>query len=363
MATQAATVQKDQLGRDHQGAPTLRIDGRVKVTGQARYGSDMPLADPAFAYLVTSPIALGRITAIDEAPARAVPGVVDILTYKTVGTAVKPGKTFDEKGYMGSSIAPLADDRVRHDGQIVAIVLADTFEAAREAAGRLDIRYAEQTPSATFDSPGVRVHEADPGEGKSFPKTGDAERAFAEAPVKIDARYSTPPQHHNPMELFTTTCEWQGAKLTIHEPSQGVALLQNAIAEQLSMPAQDVRVVSRFVGGAFGSKGAATQRTALIAFAAKRLNRPVKLVATREQGFTIVTYRAETRQRVKLAADRAGKLQAVVHEGEEVSSRPDDYKVAGVETSVRVYACPNISTKVSIVNADRNTAGLHALAA
>ena len=345
------------------GVPTSRVDGRLKVTGEARYASDAAIQNPAFAYLHVSSIARGRITAIDEAATRATPGVLDVLTYKSVGDRVKPGKTFDQKGYMGTSIAPLHDDRVQHDGQIVAVILADSYEAARQGSHLLQVSYAEEAPSAGFDSPGVKVHpaKAESVEGKAgegeFPKKGDAAAAFAAAPVKVDARYSTPTQHHNPIELFTTTCVWADGKLTIHEPSQGVGILQNAMTEQLSIPPENVRVVSRFVGGAFGSKGSATQRTALIALAAQRLNRPVKLVATRDQGFTIATYRAETRHRVRLAADRQGKLQALIHDGQEVSSRPDDYKVAGVESSTRVYDCANIASSVTVVNADRNTPG------
>ena len=137
------------------GLPTSRVEGRQKVTGAARYASDFP--GQAHAYLVTSPIARGRITAIDESDTRSVPGVLDILTYRNVGDRVKPGKVFEQQGYMGTTIAPLASDRVQHDGQIVALVVADTFEAAREGAHRLRVTYAEEAPSASFDSPGATV--------------------------------------------------------------------------------------------------------------------------------------------------------------------------------------------------------------
>src|SRR5258706_5787715 len=159
------------------------------------------------------------------------------------------------------------------------------------------------------------------------------------------------------MELFDTTCAWTGNKLTIHEPSQFVHGLRGGVARQLGIPIEDVRVESRFIGGAFGSRGGTTARTALIALAARRVNRPVRLVATRAQGFTIATYRAETRHHVKLAATREGKLQAVVHEGWEVTSRPANYSVSGTEATARLYASPNVSTKVTIVHADRNTPG------
>jgi xanthine dehydrogenase YagR molybdenum-binding subunit len=347
------------------GSPQTRLEGHAKVTGAARYASDfMGGADPAFAFLVTSAIARGRIASLDESEARRVPGVIDILTWRNVGDRIKPGKTFDKKGYMGTSIAPLASDRIWHDGQIVAVVVAESYEAGREAAQRLDVSYAAETPSASFDSAGTETVSADsvskegeqPGEEK--PKVGDAKGAFARAELRVDGTYETPTQHHNPIELFTTTCAWDGDKLTVWEPSQNVYGYQNGLAEQLGIDPGQVHVVSPLIGGAFGSRGSLTQRTALIAEASRRLGgRPVVLEATRQQGFTIATYRAETRHRVRLGADRSGKLQALIHEGWEVSSRPDNYKVAGTDASTRLYGCPNVDSEVFIVHADRNTPG------
>ena len=188
-------------------------------------------------------------------------------------------------------------------------------------------------------------------------KVGDAAAALASAPVTVDSHYETPTQHHNPIELFTTTAEWNGNQLTIWEPSQNMYGFQFGIADQLGIDPSNVRVISPFVGGAFGSRGSLTQRTALVALAAKRVGRPVRLEATRSQGFTIATYRAETRHRVRLGAGQDGKLQALIHEGWEVTSRPDNYKVAGTDASTRLYACPNVDSAVHIVHADRNTPG------
>jgi xanthine dehydrogenase YagR molybdenum-binding subunit len=340
------------------GNPITRVDGRLKVTGEARYASDMPLADPVYAFLATSAIARGRVTDIDEGEARAMPGVLDILTHRNTADAIKRTKLFSDGGYVGTTIMPLGSDQVFHDGQIVAVVLADTFETARDAAHRLRISYAEEKPSAGFDSPGAETVAAkDAAKNFEDPRVGDAEAAFATAAVTIDQHYETPTQHHNPIELFTTSCAWADGKLTVWEASQNVTGLKHGLAEQLGIEADKIHVVSPFIGGAFGSRGSLTQRTALIAVAAKRLNRPVKLVPTRDQGFTIATYRAETRQHVKLGAGRDGKLVALVHEGEEVTSRPDNYKVAGTDASTRLYACPNVASKVSIVHADRNTPG------
>ena len=340
------------------GVATPRVDGRLKVTGQAAYGSDAAPANTAWAFLVTSRIARGRIAAIDDRATRSAPGVLDILTHRNVGAAVKPGATFDQQGYMGSSIAPLASDRVWHGGQIVAVVVADTFEAAREGAQLLKVSYAEERPAATFDSPGAETVAAKAvSKTHEDPEVGDAEAAFAGAPVKVDGRYSTATQHHNPIELFTTTCAWSGGKLTVWEASQNVWGYKYGLAEQLGVPADDIHIVSPYIGGAFGSRGSLTQRTALIALAARRLNRPVKLETTREQGFTIATYRAETRHHVKLGASADGKLVSLSHEGWEATSRPDNYMVAGTDASTRVYACPNVASKVSIVHVDRNTPG------
>ena len=336
------------------GKPAVRIDGAAKVTGQARYASDEPTPNPAYAYLVMSPIARGRIRGMGLTAARAVPGVLDILTHENVGGQVKPPMGPDQK----PTTTTLESDRVWHAGQIVAVVVADSYEAAREAAHKVVVDYAAEPPSATFDSPGVSEEPKKPSSPDAKdPAKGDAAGAFAAAPVKIEARYSTPTQHHNPIELFTTTCVWDGPKLTIYEPTQSMYGLKNAVAKQLGIDPADVRTISRYVGGAFGSKGAATSRTAWIALAAKRLKRPVKLVPTRDQGFTVSTYRAETRHHLQLAAGKDGKLQALIHEGREVTSRPSGYNVSGVETTARMYACPNIATRVNVVHADRSTPG------
>ena len=179
------------------GAP--RIDGRQKVTGEARYGSDFAPGALAWAFLKTSDIAKGRIVDLDERAARALPGVLEVLSYRNVGELINPGKLV-QKGYMGSTIQPLRSGQVLYAGQIVAVVVAETFEVAREAARLVKLRYAGETPSASFDDPAVSSESA----GKKDPKAGDFQAAFAQAAVRIDARYATPTQHHNAIELFST---------------------------------------------------------------------------------------------------------------------------------------------------------------
>jgi len=348
MANAAAPAPKANMGN-----PEPRLDARLKVTGEARYPSDAAVSNPAFAYLVTSSIAKGRLIGLDLDEARSVPGVLDILTHENTG-ALKEAKF---GGGASTSIQGLGPE-IAHDGQIIAVVLADTFEAAREAAYKVKPTYAAEQPSATFGAPGLAEEDATKvSEHKQLPNAGDAEAALASAEVAIDVEYATPTQHHNPLELFTTTCVWADDRLTVYEPSQFVYGLKNGVAQRLGIDPGKVRVMSPYVGGAFGSKGMMTPRTALIALAAKRLNRPVKLVPTRAQGFTIATYRAETRHRIRLGASRDGKLVGYSHEGREISSRPDPYVVAGVEDSAHLYAFGTVATKVNVVHADRNTPG------
>ncbi|MHB0770222.1 xanthine dehydrogenase family protein molybdopterin-binding subunit [Bradyrhizobium sp. 5.13L] len=340
------------------GQPVPRYDAAAKVTGRATYASDMPLDNPAYAFLVTSAIAKGRIDRIELDDANRVRGVVDIVTHENA-PKLKESKLFSNGGYAGTTIQPLRSNEIAHDGQIIAVVIAETYEAAREAANRVKVSYTVAAPSASFDSPGT-TSAAAKGQNAQFkedPKVGDFAKAFDAAEVKLTASYETPTQHHNPMELFTTSCAWMGDDLVIYEGSQYVHGLKHGVAEQLGIDADKVRVVNPYVGGGFGSRGSMTPRTAIIAGIAKRLNRPIKLVPTRDQGFTITTHRAETRHEIRLGASRDGKLLALKHEGAEVSSRADAYCVGGTKTTSRLYACPNVDSMVSIVRADRNTPG------
>ena len=340
------------------GQPIPRYDAVAKVTGKAAYAADMPLVNPAYAYLVTSSIAKGRIDSFDLAEARQVRGVIDIVTHENA-EKLKEAKLFSNGGYSSTTNQPLRSNEISEEGQIVAIVVAETYEAAREASRLIKVNCTAAAPSATFGSPGLTTA---PAKGqvvqfKEDPKVGDFSKAFGQAAVKVEAEYETPPQHHNPMELFATSCVWNGDSLTIFEPSQYVHGLKNGVATQLGIDADNVRVINSYVGGAFGSKGSMTPRTAIIASIARRLRRPVKLVATRDQGFNIATYRAETRHRIQLGAGQDGKLTSLRHEGWEISSRADAYVVGGTSTTTRLYDCPNVESLVSIVRADRNTPG------
>jgi xanthine dehydrogenase YagR molybdenum-binding subunit len=338
------------------GQPARRVDARLKVTGEARYAADFPVANLAYGVLVTSSIARGSIAGLDLGEAKAVPGVIEILTHENVGGGVRP---LPFGNGSATSISPLADAKIWHDGQIMALVLADTFEAAREAAYKVKATYKAEQPTAGFGSAGAETlpaagnaqsHKEDPG-------VGDVEAALRGAATVIEVDYSTPTQHHNPIELFSTTCVWNGEQLTVYEPTQSVYGFRGLVAKQLGMDIAKVRVVSPYIGGAFGSKGPMTPRTGIVALAAQRINRPVRCVVTREQGFTTTTYRAETRHHIRMGAGPDGRITGFSHEGWEVTSRPDNYVVAGTEATARLYGYGAVATKVNLVKADRNTPG------
>jgi xanthine dehydrogenase YagR molybdenum-binding subunit len=343
--------------KENMGSPEPRLDGRLKVTGAARYGSDFPVRDPAYAYLITSAISKGRIFTIDTKAALSIPGVIEVFTYQNTQELkhvdFKPGG-----GGATSSVQYLGPD-IHHDGQIIGMVVADTLELAREAAMHVVVTYEAKKVAATFGCDGVTEENASDAsdKAKDLPQAGNFDEALRNAEVVLDVEYGTPTQHHNPIELFTTTCVWRDGHLTVYEPSQFVYGLKNSLAKKLDIAPEQVRAVSPFIGGAFGSKAQLSPRTGLVALAAKKLDRPVKLAATRDQGFTVQTYRAETRHMIRFAAERDGKITGFSHEGWEVTSRLDPYVVAGVTDSARLYHYGAVKTHVTLVHADRNTPG------
>jgi xanthine dehydrogenase YagR molybdenum-binding subunit len=342
------------------GSDRVRVDGAAKVTGTARYGADHRLPNLAHAFLATSPIARGRILRVDDAAARALPGVLEVLTHENVGKAVKPGKTMVDGGYMSGNAAPFFSDRIFFSGQITAVVVAETLELAQAAADVLHFEFAPEDPAASLDSPGSKVVKPK-ALGETELKAGDFDSAWKHAPVCVDAWYETPAQHHNPMELFQATCFWDrdrhGNHLTVWESTQNTRGFQHGLARQLGLKPRNVRILSPLIGGAFGSRGELGHATALIALASRRVGRPVKWVASRRQGFTQRTFRAETRHHVQLAADHNGTLQALAHESWELTSRSDRFATAGSDSTARLYACANVRTQVHNVEADRQPPG------
>jgi len=335
------------------GSPVVRRDAAAKASGAAQYAADFPHAGTAYAALTTSKVARGHIIRIDTEAAENVPGVQLVLTHRSLNESLGE-ETFAMKGgHMQSSFMPLTSDEVHYAGQIVALVIADTQEAAEEAARKISIDYATMHAAASMEDPD---RKSEPMDDASIDK-GDAEAAFAVAPVKIDATYFTPAQHHNPIELYATSAAWRDGKLLVNVPSQWVIGTQAGLAKIFGIPMADVHIESPFIGGGFGGKATILPHTVLIAMAARRLGRPVKLVVPREAMFTVGSFRPATISRVRLAAERDGTLTAVMHDQTGQSAVIDHVAFPVTEVTARMYAAPNIRTREATVATDVNTPG------
>ncbi|MBB3694821.1 xanthine dehydrogenase family protein molybdopterin-binding subunit [Sphingomonas sp. BK580] len=340
------------------GEPLRRVDGPEKVCGLAEFPGDVSLPGMTYAALAVSAIARGRVTSIMRDDAVSMPGVLLILTHEDVGDAIGPVGHLMEGGYANSSWRPLASPEIRYAGQIVAMVVAVSQEIAVAAAASLRFSYAGQSPVASLRDPRCETARlADVSAEHHDRRKGDLEAALGSAAAQIDAHYSTPIQHHNPIELPSTICHWEGDRLTVYEPTRYLGAAQHGLAAQLGIAPAQVRVVSRFIGGHFGSKLALSQHTAICALAARRLHRPVRLEVSRRDQFTVANHRTETEHRVRLGATSEGRLVGVGHEAATVSSRFDDFAMEGTDVSTALYAAGAVTAEERIGRVDRNTPG------
>ncbi len=335
------------------GVPTPRRDGKAKAAGAALYAADFAHAGVAHAALTLSTVAKGRITSIDTSEADAVPGVQLVLTHRSFNQDMGKETFIMKGGHMQSSFMPLSSDAVHYAGQIIGIVLADTVEAAEEASRKIKVAYAPEHAAAAIDDPGRETKVSD---GATITK-GDADAVFASAPVKIDQTYLTPAQHHNPIELYATTAAWHDEKLLVNVPSQWVMGTRMGLASIFGISPEDVHVESPYVGGGFGSKATILPFTVLIAAAAKRLGRPVKLVVPREAMFTVGSFRPATRARIALGAERDGRMTSLIFEELGQSAEIDHVAFAGSAEVARMYDVETVRTKHSTVATDVNTPG------
>ena len=334
------------------GDPIDRVDGRAKVTGTATYANDTPVAGALYAVLATSRIARGRFH-VDAAAAAAVPGVVAIVMPDTAPRlpAAPPAGNGDRVLQL------LQDELVWYQDQPIAIAIADTLEHAQHAATLVDARYVEEPPIADLvQALGDAFKPAAGGPvGEPDTRRGDVDAALARAPVRFHATYTTPIENHNPMEPHATTAVWSGEQLTVYDATQHVYGVRNKLARTFGIPAQNVRCIDRFVGGAFGCKGSVWSHVLLAAMAAKVAGKPVKLVVTRTQMFSIVGHRPKTVQAIALGATRDGKLVAVRHAVTSETSRFDDFIEPSAVATRMLYSCANVETSHRLVRVDAGT--------
>jgi xanthine dehydrogenase YagR molybdenum-binding subunit len=309
----------DPLSRDEQGligAPIARLDGPLKVRGEARFAAEFPMAGMVYASLAYSTVARGRLATLDTSAAEAAPGVVLVMTHRNAPrmNAVPPFGTVPLAA-AGNSLPIMQDDLVHWNGQPIALVLAETQEQADHARSLIRATYETEPSVTSFDEAKAHARRPEPFLGRE-PETrfGDAEAALAAAPFKVDAVYRTPPHNHNAIEPHAVTLAWDGDELIVHGAEQAVAHAAGTLALVFGLAPGQVRVTSPYVGGGFGSK-TVWDHHILAAGAAKLAGRPVRLALSRAGVFRIVGGRAATEQRVAIGARADGSFDAVIHTG------------------------------------------------
>ncbi|HZC35705.1 MAG TPA: xanthine dehydrogenase family protein molybdopterin-binding subunit, partial [Chthoniobacterales bacterium] len=309
----------------------------------------------AYGYLVTSTIARGEVRAMDVSAAEKSPGVVAIYTpFRSL--KLYRGLTQAEGANSGEIDPPIQDNKIRYYGQIIGLVVADSFEQARDAAALVKVDYAPDQPIASWEAglknafPPTAVDGQKPTVAILADGVSSIDDAIQKAEVVVDATYTEPIHHHNPMEPHATTAVWDGNRLTTYDATQFVSGQQPNVAAILGVNEDDVRVICPFIGGGFGSKQAVWTHSPLTAAAARALNRPIKTVLTREQMFTLAGHRPALIQRVSLAANRDGVLQAVKHDVHSTVGFAGIYvEAAAQRTSRFVYKSPNIQVSQTLV--------------
>jgi xanthine dehydrogenase YagR molybdenum-binding subunit len=338
------------------GQPLVRLDGRAKVTGEARYSAEVPVSGIAYGVLVTSNIARGRIAALDTGAAEREAGVIAILTHQTALRL--PGDLKPDPG--DRVVQVLQDDRILYSNQPIALAVADTFEHATRAALLVGVRVASEPHTVRLEDELKNAFPQDisraSGRKPADLLHGDVEAGFAQADVRIEATYETPPETHNPLEPHATIAVWSGPdRVTLYDATQGIFGVRKKIAKIFAIPPENVRVITRFVGGGFGCKGSAWSHVVLATLAAKQLGRPVKVVLTRPQMFGMVGGRPRTLQTVALGATKDGRLTAVRHASTSTTSRFDEFLEPAASVSQHQYASPNIHTSHRLVRLDIGT--------
>lgn len=320
------------------GTPTSRVDGHAKVTGAAKYAGEFASPDLAYGSVVTSTIAKGRIVSIELGEAMSVEGVIAVLTHKN-----RPPMASTDRAYMddvapgGSPFRPLYDDKIKFSGQPIALVLAEDFETARYAASLVRVKYEEQAYVTDLHQ---RLDEAKAITTPPKPR-GKADKALAVAEVRHTGEYTIPVEHHNPMELFASTVIWGAdGKLTVYDKTQGVQNVQRYLCNVFKMKADDVHVISPYVGGAFGSGLRPQYEVVLAVLGARALQRSVRLVLTRQQMYTL-GHRPESIERVALGAKADGALDAITHDVIAMTSQHEDFARNDTGWSGALYKCAN----------------------
>jgi xanthine dehydrogenase YagR molybdenum-binding subunit len=339
--------------RNYLGTPVSRVDGAAKVSGAAKYAAEHDAPGLAYGYVVSSTIARGRLISIDPNPALALPGVLTVLTHRNRPRMANKDQAYqDDTAPEGSPFRPLYDDKIRYSGQPVALVVAEDFDTARHAATLVHVEYQTESHVTEFE----RQRQESYDDKQSAKPRGDAGSALRDAAIRIDVEYRTPIEHHNPIELHAATVIWEDGKLTIYDKTQGPQNSQRYVRDVFGLSDEDVRVLSPYVGGAFGSGLRPHYHLALAAMAALKLKRSVRIVMTRQQMYSHV-YRPGTVQRVALGADTDGSLTSIIHETLAMTSRFENFHENLTGWAAQLYRCPNMKPHQKLTQLDLYTPG------
>ena len=321
-----------------------RVDGVDKVTGRAKYSAEFQVKNVTYGYIVQSEIAKGKINSINTDDAEKAAGVVKVFTHlNSTKVEGKPGGMF---------LAMQSADIV-FSGQPIALVVAETFEQASYAASLIKAKYTKETPTTNLEK--ARFDKARNVNRNRLKVRGTPVQALSDSYVKVEAEYTIPMEHHNPMELPGATAFWEGDKLMIFDKSQGVYSVQRHLARSFKIPAKNINVISLFVGGAFGAGLRPHYYPFLTAMAARDLKRPVKVTYTRRQMFTGNGYRPDTYQKVKIGASKDGKIQSVIHESASNTSTFENFSEGSADFGRTLYKVPNYDSPYNVIKTDLPT--------
>ncbi|MCF2444060.1 xanthine dehydrogenase family protein molybdopterin-binding subunit [Dyadobacter sp. CY345] len=337
--------------------PLDRVDGRMKVTGAARYSAEYTLPNLAYGVLVGSTIAKGTIRSIDSKAAERAPGVIAVISHQNVieVPGYQPDATQSTEPKVGGGpLRVFYDNKVYSNDQPIAIVVASSLEKAQYGASLVKVQYNKEEHITDFEANAGKAVVAAAAKKNPKSPTADYDRgqkdAFQTAPFKVEAEYVLPTEMHNPMELQAITAHWEADdKLTIYDKVQGTKTTQKTFAKEWAIPDQNVKVIATFVGGAFGNGLHSWPHESAAIIAAKQVKRPVKLVLTREQMFTMVGYRPRTWQKIQMGATKDGKLVAINHNSIGQTSVYEEFTESTLAQTRMMYASPSVSTRYRLL--------------
>jgi xanthine dehydrogenase YagR molybdenum-binding subunit len=330
------------------GQPLNRLDGREKVTGSAKYAAEWEFDNLAHGVLLQSTIAKGKILDVDTSAAEKEPGVIKIITFKNA-PKVNESKDLPHENSLGL----LQSNQIFYNRQNIGVIVAETFEAARDAASLVKFTYSQEPHEVVFADQLNNTITPEPQFGRQPDyKRGDFDAALKAAEITQSEIYTTPTENHNPMETHATTVLWANNSMTVWDASQGIFGVRQRLAKIFGLPAGDIRVLSPYCGGGFGCKGSVWTHVPLCALAAKAVERPVRLMVARTQNYGPVGFRPATWQKITIGAKRTGEITAIKHEGINQSAHVDDFTESTTLPTKFLYKCDNVITSQRLVRLD-----------